>query len=168
MWASSALKFLGALGIATVLLHLIVANFSAIESRYECEGQIASSSVPEPLKIYVKLQEYRWWVDLWSDSDGSMFIEVPNQSLEYVSHIKRVGDQLQLFESRSPGTLSLKGNFSTLSQAMAIRVIDVGFFDGTCSIVKGQGQCNAAEYFGSEQGEDHAFPRFKSAAPNPF
>lgn len=132
-----ALKIFGLLGIVTVLLYLIAANFSAVESRFECEGQIMAGSDPEPLEIYVKLQEYRWWVDLWSDSDGSMFIEVPNKSLEYISHIKRVGNQLQLFDGHSAGDLSLKGNFSTLSRSMAIRVADAGFFDGTCSLVNG-------------------------------
>lgn len=132
MHVSLTLKILIALGVATALLYLIAANFSAAESRFECNGHIASESNPEPLKIHVKLQEYRWWVGLWSDSDGSMFIEIPNQTLEYVSHIKQAGDQLQLFDDPSSGDRSMKGSFSTLSHEIAVRVTDIGFFDGTC------------------------------------
>ncbi|MBX6334376.1 hypothetical protein IRY61_03500 [Candidatus Saccharibacteria bacterium] len=123
-----ALKILGGLVALTVLLFLFVVNFSAVESRFECSGKITSNGIETPVKIFLKLETYRWWVGLWSDSSGSAWLEVPNQTVRYFGHITKARDILQLWDS--PGKLS--GNFSTLSGALGVHLGAFGAFEGTC------------------------------------
>jgi hypothetical protein len=127
-----AIKILGALGVAVVLVFVFLANFSAVESRFQCPGQVSSTDGPRPITVYLKLQEYRWWVGLWSDSNAAVYIEVPNTYVDYFGNVKKVGDQYQIFDSAN----KLKGNFSTLSKALAINLplkAQTDFFDGNCS-----------------------------------
>jgi hypothetical protein len=52
----------------------------------------------------------------------------PNRTVEYFGHVVEVRDQLQLFDSKR----SLAGNFSMLSNTLAVRLPVDGFFEGTC------------------------------------
>ena len=56
-----------------------------------------------------------------------MHIEIPSTYIDYLGNVRRVGDQYQLFDSAK----SLRGNFSTLSKTLAIK-LHIGFFEGTC------------------------------------
>lgn len=122
------LKMLGGLLVLFVLLFLFVANFSATESRYECSGQITSNGTEQPAKLFFKLERYRWWVSLWSDSKGAAWVEVPNKTVSYFGHVSKAGDLLSL--SDSPGKFG--GNFSTLSHTIGVSLGAFGVFDGTC------------------------------------
>ena len=66
------LKYLGALAVVALLLFVFVANFSAVESRFQCPGEISSKDGSHPVTVYLKLEEYRWWVRLWSESDAAI------------------------------------------------------------------------------------------------
>jgi len=72
--------------------------------------------------------EDRWRVGLWSDSAGDVTLEVPNEWVEYYGHTQEVGDQMQLLDN----SRRLKGNFSALSNSLAVDIPATGFFDGTC------------------------------------
>jgi hypothetical protein len=125
------IKYLGALIAAAVILLVFVANFSAVETHFQCSGTITKHSNSQPETIYMKLQEYRWWVGLWSDSDGSVWLEVPNGSLEYFERVIEVGDQLQIYDyQKNP-----KGYFSSLSKTLAITTTTWSFA-GTCKRVE--------------------------------
>jgi len=82
------------------------------------------------MSVFIKLTEYRSWVGFWSDSDGSVYLEVPNEWVEYYEHVEEAGDQLQIY--RKYPKKRLKGNFSKLSKALAVDLESRGFFDGTC------------------------------------
>ena len=121
------MKYFGALAVTALLLFVFVANFSSVESRFQCSGEITSRGNSQRATIYMKLHEYRWWVDLWSDSDGSVWLEVPNSALEYFEHVVEVGDQLQIYDyQKNP-----RGYFSTLSKSLSITT-QIWSFDGTC------------------------------------
>jgi hypothetical protein len=125
------IKILAAIGVVVLLLFIFVVNFSAVESRFQCPGEISSTDGSRPVTVYLKLEEYRWWVGLWSESDAAMHIEIPNNHIDYFGNIKKVGDQYQIFDSAN----SLKGNFSTLSKTLTIQLpikLKTDFFDGTC------------------------------------
>lgn len=78
--------------------------------------------------IYLKVHRYRWWVGLWSDSDGSTWLEIPNVMVHYYPQIKVVAeDHLQISEGHG----DLKGTLSTLSNALKLST-PVGIFDGAC------------------------------------
>ena len=129
------IKLLGGLLTFSLLLFLVVINLSAVESRFECNGKIVSNRVEQPATAFLKLHKYRWWVSLWSDSSGSAWIEVPNQTVRYFGHVTKAGDQLQLWDSvGSPGDFS--GIFSTLSRTVGVKLGAVGMFQGTCKDIR--------------------------------
>ena len=120
--------FFQSIAIAIVTLGLLfwfVANYSVIESSYECVGKF-SHSTRDSTTIYLRLSEYRFWVRLWSDSDASLFTEVPNNYVDYYSHLEEVANQFQIYQYDR-----FKGNFSTLSNTLALDTPG-GFFDGNC------------------------------------
>lgn len=121
------LKVLAALLVVLALLLVVVVKFSSIESRYECKGTIISHGITRPAVVYIKLNEYRWWVGLWGDSDGDLRLEVPNEIVDYFGHLKEVGDQLQIFDHDR----NLVGSYSRLSGSLALKT-GMGFIDGTC------------------------------------
>ena len=55
-------------------------------------------------------------------------MEMPNSFVDYFGHVVRVGDRYQIFDFNK----DLKGNFSTLSNALA-QSTPAGFFEGTCT-----------------------------------
>ncbi len=80
--------------------------------------------------MYLKLNEYRWWVGLWSNADGNLHTEIPNVHLDYYSDITKVGDQLQIREGGQP-----VGNFSKLSKVIQLKTYK-GFFDSKCEVIE--------------------------------
>lgn len=121
------LKSLGILIAIAIGLFLFIANFSAVEARYECTGSLDDSMLPAEKKGYLKIDEYRWWVGLWSDSDGSVWFEVPGVWTAYYPHARSGGEYMQIFDS--PGVL--KGNFSKLSRNLTL-ALPGGVFRGEC------------------------------------
>ena len=125
------LKYIGIPIFTLIVLFLIVVNFSAVESSFKCSGQLSLDGNTQSKTIYMKLTQYRPWVGLWSDSSGSVNLEIPNEWVEYYEHVEEVGDQYQIFETYPQKTL--KGNFSLLSKTLAIDLESpFGFFDGLC------------------------------------
>ena len=120
-------KFLGILLLVIVGLFLFVANFSSVSSNYECTGEISLGESKESKTLFIVLEEYRWWVGLWGNSDGNVQLEIPNEHAGYYSHVVEVGNQLQIYEPPN----EMKGNFSTLSKTLALKT-PYGFFDGKC------------------------------------
>jgi hypothetical protein len=130
-----AMKILGGLLAFTLLLFLLVANFSVVESRFECNGKITADGAEQPATVFVKLEKYRWWVGLWSDSSGSAWVEIPNQTISYFGHVTEAGDQLQLWDSfGSPSNIS--GIFSTLSRTLGVKAGALGVFEGACKDIR--------------------------------
>jgi len=124
-------KYLGSLLLIVIGLFLFVANFSSISSNYECLGEMSTGENKSSKTIYIVLEEYRWWVGLWSDSDGNLKLEIPNEHLDYYSQVVEVGNQLQIYDPPN----EMKGHFSTLSKTLALKT-PYGFFDGKCVAIK--------------------------------
>ncbi len=121
--------FLSLIFIAIIAL-VVVSKFSAVETSFECKGKISTDSKSEESTIYMKVNEYRPWVGLWSDADGDLKFEIPSQYLGYYTPIKEVGDQLQIYDGAK-----IVGNFSKLSKVLALKV-PTGFFDGSCITIE--------------------------------
>jgi len=126
------LKVLVGLIVAAILLFLFVANYSAAEYRYECNGQITANGSEQPATLFLKLERYRWWVGLWSDSKGSAWVELPNQTVSYFGHVTEAGDLLQFWDSPK----KFSGNFSSLSGAIGVDLGGFGVFDGSCKDIR--------------------------------
>ncbi len=122
-------KYLGFLISALVLLFLFVVNFSQVETKFQCPGEMSYKDAAQSTTVYVRLEEYRWWVGLWSDSDASLYLEIPNSAVEYFEYIEKGGDNFFIYETYP--AKKRKGIFSALSKALAIET-SFGFFDGRC------------------------------------
>jgi hypothetical protein len=132
------LKFMGAVFVVAIGLFLFVANFSAVETRYQCPGDISSHGNSQRTTIFMKLNKYRWWVDLWStsNSDGDVWLEVPHRGPEYFNHIRENGDELQFFDYSYQTTLKeYKGYFSSLSKTLTVTTPSWSF-EGTCKTIE--------------------------------
>lgn len=130
--ARRSAKFIGTLAVIAVGLFIFVANFSAVETRYQCSGTISRADASRPANIFIKLETYRWWVQLWADDDGSFWYEMPNETVGYFSDVVEAGDQMQIWEFQKKG---MAGNFSILSKTLALKVPS-GFFDGDCKKIE--------------------------------
>jgi hypothetical protein len=121
------LKLTAAILVAVGAVYFVVMNFSAKESTFVCSGTVNATAGQSPAEVFLRITEYRWWVHLWSESDGSVSLEVPNTTVEYYGHVKVVGDQLQIYRDPS----SMKGNFSKMSHYLLLST-SVGPFEGSC------------------------------------
>ncbi|MBP6891900.1 hypothetical protein KBB92_03150 [Candidatus Shapirobacteria bacterium] len=117
------------LGIAIILLVLI--KFSAVETNFKCSGEITKNNISQGQSIvYIKLTEYRPWVGLWSNSDGSIDLEIPNGWFDYFEQIEKNGDHYLIYKAYPEKTF--QGIFSLLSKTIAINTPQ-GVFEGSCS-----------------------------------
>jgi hypothetical protein len=120
------LKVLGASALALVAIAVLLLKFSAVETRYRCTGSLATQGQTDNVEVFLKRQSYRWWVGLWSQSQGSFWLEIPNRTVEYYSNVTGT-DILGL-----SGSDGFRGTFSTLSNALQVNVPTVGNFTGVC------------------------------------
>ena len=121
------MKYLGYFVLVVVLLCLFVANFSSTKSKFECSGELTSEGVSKSSTIYIQLEKYRWWVGFWSDSDGILYLEIPNVTVKYFENLVELGPQIQIRDDQN----KIEGNFSSLSKVLALSTPS-GFFDGAC------------------------------------
>lgn len=125
-----SLKYTGFTVLGLIALYFFVINSSGTESSFQCAGDLSSNGTSRSTTVYMKLDEYRPWVGLWSDSDVSINLEIPSQWVAYYGQVEKVGDQFQIYEEGG-----LRGNFFTLSKTLLIDFgSPFGFFDGICSI----------------------------------
>jgi hypothetical protein len=77
----------------------------------------------------MRLTEYRWWVNLWNDSDGMLRVEIPGNNAESFFYLKRVKDQIQIWAERDA---TISGSY-LLPSAKLFIAIKPGDFRGICS-----------------------------------
>jgi hypothetical protein len=107
---------------------VFVANFASTESVYACSGVIKTRDTTQQTTLFIKLTRYRWWV-LWGNSDGMLHYEIPNVTIGLYTHLKSVGDYIQIY--RDPAMLP-RGQFSTISDSLQLNLTDEDSFSGTC------------------------------------
>jgi len=125
------------LGLTTLFVGLvsafvIAANFSERRIVLTCKGETTIAEQSEPDTLYAALNEYRWWVGLWSDSDGSLRVESSDGMLLYYDYLKGSYPIVRIFYGDS-GKLEFKGSYSKLSNSLTL-VMGGAVFDGTCTV----------------------------------
>lgn len=121
-------KVIAAFVALSAMLWVVLVFFSSSESRWECLGKLTIIRNPEPATAFMKLEDYRWWVGLWSDSDGMAWIEIPGVANDVYTDVRWNGHNLLLKSGLYEG---FGGNFSTLSNALSLQ-FPGGVFDGLC------------------------------------
>lgn len=109
----------------------IIVNHSAVETRYKCSGTVVSKQGSASTNLLIKLLHYRFWVNLWANSDASMNVEIPNKWVHFYSNIKEVEDQFQILNN----TGSVQGSFLTSTKTLALQT-PYGYFNGTCTEIR--------------------------------
>ena len=115
--------------LIAVFLLVLVGFFSSKTTNYECTGSFQKNSTQK--SVFLKHKEYRFWVGLWSDSKGMLWIEIPGKDMDVVTEIKEAGTLLQLYGYSK----EMKGHFSPLSKFISVKISD-DFFDGQCKEIK--------------------------------
>src|SRR6266704_2051704 len=46
----------------------------------------------KPATIYIRLATYRWWVGLWSVSNAALWLEIPNETVDYFERVVKSRD----------------------------------------------------------------------------
>jgi hypothetical protein len=112
-----------------VAIFLVIANFSEKEQRYECSGNTTGPQARADLKLYLKTTEFRWWIKLWGESQGTVWVELPREFTYSFGHVKIAGEKWDIYKDITPRQLT--GDFSTLSRALAIE-LGQEVFRGQC------------------------------------
>ncbi len=123
------MKKITAIVVLVISILIIVFFCSAKTTNYECTGSFQKNSTNKV--IFLKHKEYRFWVSLWSDSKGMLWIEIPGKDMDVITDIKEVGNLLQLYGYSN----EMKGYFSTLSKFISIK-LSGDFYDGQCKEIK--------------------------------
>lgn len=125
------LKTLGVLALIVLAGFAVVAKYSVVATVYECSGTLAPDGDHTWLaEMFVKHNRYRWWVHLWSNSDGEITAEVLHGMRAYYSEVEEFGDSINIAQD---GTRM--GVLSRLSMGIDLKTPE-GLFTGTCKQVE--------------------------------
>jgi len=121
------LKYIGLLvAVGLGFIYILVNHSIADETQIVCKGSFyQDGKALDEEEIYFKFQKYRWWVHLWSDSDGTVHID-RNGTLDYIHNIKIVGGWGDVvFEGDE------RGRYSAMSRTMRY-ISGKDVFEGKC------------------------------------
>jgi len=126
------LKYLGlVIAVAAGLLYVVV-NYS-IEDEYQisCKGQyFQDGKVVDEGEVFFKFQKFRWWVHLWSDSEGDGYVENKGGSIAYLSDIEFLSGWGDIVFDNYGG--AKKGRYSAMSRTMRY-IYGNQLFEGKCA-----------------------------------
>ena len=113
----------------------ILVNYSAFTRELTCNGhwkQVEQSKEVAEV-AHVQLTEYRWWVHLWSESDGNVAVQTEKLPLaSYISFVHKIGrGSLALFEFRDGKAENLRGGYREANGEMTVKFSDSLTFVGT-------------------------------------
>ena len=132
------MKALIALFSCLLFLYVTAAFLSSTETKYSCVGtSVLDGGIAKSNKVFIRLNEYRFWVWLWSKSDGDLWVEVPGREVLYYAFLSKAGDIYGVFLSTDKDGLgtNLSGSFSTLSKSLKLYLNEKDLFEGSCSSI---------------------------------
>ena len=121
------------LGILAVLAlgAYVVFYHSAAVTTYECKGVFKQEyQEPKVTTVFLEYSDYRPWVALWSDSQGSWWMESPGIGTDWVADIKANDRTLIAFKDER-----LYGSFSILTMHLDTTIF-TGRFSGSCEVIE--------------------------------
>ena len=124
--------------IAVGGLFLFIVFFSEVKSPFVCNGVLKEDGESKSAEVFIEISEFRWWVGLWGDEDGWIWVEKPKAIYEnyrfrdygHVLHIYApIYDRIEINERSI-------GGFTKLSKTLTLETA-VGYFDGRCTRIEG-------------------------------
>ncbi len=133
------LKFFAVLAALVVACLFIVVNYSEARQDLICKGHWKEAP-SESETAYVQLNEYRWWVRLWSDSNGNAKMQTDRRAMsEYISHIVKIHDgRLALYSFHDYDFAAnrvgkFRGGYRAANGEITVEFLTETIFIGTCS-----------------------------------
>ena len=125
------LKFTAILIGVLGAVFFVLVNYSAVEKNFTCEGKLGD----QPDIAYVVLSEYRWWVRLWSDSDGDLKLQFDKRGITtYVPFVDKSGDGiLAVYSFHRNDKDSMIGGLRIANGELVIKIYGDVVFIGRCS-----------------------------------
>jgi hypothetical protein len=127
------LKWVLAAVVALGVVLIVVVNFSERKQFYVCDGETRVGDKSTPDKAYVELSEYRWWVHLWSESDGNLRVQLDKANMiDYLTTVMRIGDgRLALYQFMDFDR-KFKGGLKAANGEISIKIGENVMFSGNC------------------------------------
>ena len=119
--------------VILVLAYVVLANFSVVNEHFDCVGTTTKEGKSEEQEFVLRVGLYRWWVS-WGDSDGTVWVELPNKRVKWFNTLRvdsialRFGDDGNVFTAGA----SEAGRLSTISHVASIFLKDYGVLNGKC------------------------------------
>ncbi len=126
-----------ALIVCAVLLYIVVNYSVKYQKIYECSGNVEDINQAKPTKLFVKYASYRWWVSLWSNSDGSLWWEVSKGKSYYEVFVEEfeTGITIWDYNLQNREKDSQLGRISFLSGDIALDIGGGEKFTGICEAI---------------------------------
>jgi hypothetical protein len=125
------LKYLGlALVVAAGLLYIAANHSIADEYQIACKGKyFLKGEVINEGTVHFKFRKYRWWVHLWSDSDGTAYIENIGGYIDSIDDLEILEGWGDIVFDKYGG--AKKGRYSAMSKTMRY-IYGTQLFEGKC------------------------------------
>jgi hypothetical protein len=129
------LKYLG-LVIAVVggFFYIVVNHSISEEIHFVCKGDYSQKESEHGGDLYFTWRKYKWFVDLWSESDGEIYLETGDGYLDFHSNVETVDSfrQLRMRDRYSTPPLVLTGQYNFPSKKLWLKSTPSGTFNGIC------------------------------------
>jgi hypothetical protein len=115
----------------------VVANYSELTQELTCKGYWKELGQNKEVAevAHVRLTEYRWWVHLWSETDGNVQAQTEKFALaHYIPFVRKLGKgSLAIYEfwgSESPSA-DFEGGYREANGELTLKFSDNLVFVGT-------------------------------------
>lgn len=128
------------IGLALAVAAVLYVVFEHSEARQElvCKGYWKDSP-SESETAYVQLNEYRWWVRLWSNNQGNLLVQTDTRPLtDFISDLRRTFDgrlafyQFYDYDFGSGKLGKFRGGYRAANNEITIEFLPEAIFIGTC------------------------------------
>ena len=113
----------------------VVVNYSALTQELTCKGYWKELGQNKEVAevAHVQLTEYRWWVHLWSESDGNVKAQTEKFALaHYIPFVRKLNEgSLALYEFRESKSADLQGGYRAANGELTLKFSDNLVFVGT-------------------------------------
>jgi hypothetical protein len=112
-----------------------VVNHSALTQELTCNGYWKELGQNKEVAevAHVQLTEYRWWVHLWSESDGNVKVQTEKLALShYIPFVEKIGERsLALYQFRESKSGGFEGGYRAANGEITLKFWDNLVFVGT-------------------------------------
>jgi hypothetical protein len=130
--ATAILTLVVVLVLVSVAAAVISINNGELASTYECSGLVTKPGIamPDEETLFIRIRRHGWW--LWTDSDGILHYEIPKTTTRGLFFkLQKAGDNINVFHD---GLKLSQGQFSTMSNAIRVKISDEKTFNGSCNL----------------------------------